>query len=200
LTHTVTHTRKKADGDNGRERVKDHAPPQQKGPESTGKRHFRGFQSLGKDEVGGSNPPSSSRKSSFSCGKGWIFLVFQHFFHCFNFLDLDLTTQPATDREKRLTEGISHSVSRRFSLPCFQPLLFSGDLRFHLEDHLRQQLLTFLPGLGVDISGVLLAIRPDGGVAALPQMVVDLSDASGPRFTPLAFVGLECTGNRLPRC
>ena len=26
LTHTVTHTRKKADGDNGRESVKDHVP------------------------------------------------------------------------------------------------------------------------------------------------------------------------------
>ena len=60
---------------------------------------------LGKDEVGGSNPPSSSRKSSFSCGKGWIFLMFQNFFCWFEFLDLDLTTQPATDREKRLTGG-----------------------------------------------------------------------------------------------
>lgn len=81
-----------------------------------------------------------------------------------------------------------------------QPLLFSGDLRFHLEDHLCQQPLTFLSGLGVNISGMLLAIRPDWGVAALPQVVVDLSDASGSRLTPLAFVGLECTGGRFPWC
>jgi len=49
LTHTVTHTRKKAGGDNGRESAKDHAPPQQKCPESAEQRHSRGFQSLGKD-------------------------------------------------------------------------------------------------------------------------------------------------------
>ena len=79
MTHTVTHTRKKADGDNGRERVKDHAPPQQKGPESTGKRHFRGFQSLGKDEVGGSNPPSSSRKLPKSQGFGSFCCSFARF-------------------------------------------------------------------------------------------------------------------------
>jgi hypothetical protein len=105
LTHTVTHTRKKADGDNGRESAKDHAPLQQKCPESAEQQHFQGFQSLGKDEVPSSNLGSSSRKSSFSCGKGWIFLMFQNFFCWFEFLDLDLTTQPATDREKRLTGG-----------------------------------------------------------------------------------------------
>ena len=36
---------------------------------------------VGKDEVPSSNLGSSSIKSSFSCGKGWIFLVFQHFSH-----------------------------------------------------------------------------------------------------------------------
>ena len=85
-------------------------------------------------------------------------------------------------------------------LVCVQPLLFSGDLRFHLEDHLRQQPLTVLSGFSVDVAGMLFAVRPDGGVAALPQVVVDLSDASGSRLTPLAFVGLECTGGRFPWC
>ena len=158
MTHTVTHTRKKAGGDNGRESAKDHAPPQQKCPESAEQRHSRGFQSLGKDEVPSSNLGSSSRKSSFSCGKGWIFLVFQHFFHCFNFLDLDLTTQPATDREKRLTEGISHSVSRRFSLPCFQTLPFSGDFRFHFCYHICQQFFALFLTVGVDIPRALFAV------------------------------------------
>ena len=91
---------------------------------------------IGKDEVGGSNPPSSSRKSSLFFWKGWIFLVFQHFSRCFGFLNLDLTTQTATDREKRLTERISHSVSRRFLSACFQTHSFSGDFRFHFYDHL----------------------------------------------------------------
>ena len=155
---------------------------------------------VGKDEVGGSNPPSSSRKSSLSCGKGWTFLVFQNFFCWFEFLDLDLTKQPATDREKRLTEGISHSVSRRFSSACFQTRPFSGDFRFHFCYHLCQQLFALFLTVSVDVPGALLAVRPDRRVASFPKLLVDLGDASGPRFTPLAFVGLECTGNRLPRC
>ena len=149
----MTHTRKKAGGDNGRESARDHAPPQQKGPESAEQRYSRGFQSLGKDEVGGSNPPSSSRKSSFSCGKGWIFLVFQHFFHCFNFLDLDLTTQTATDREKRLSEGISHLLSRRFLSAWFQTLPFGGNFRFHFCYHLCQQLFTLFLTVSVYVPG-----------------------------------------------
>ena len=114
LTHNLTHTGKVAGGDSGADRTENFIFPEQKGPETAGYQRFPVFQSVGKDEVGGSNPPSSSRKSSFSCGKGWIFLMFQNFFCWFEFLDLDLTTQPATDREKRLTGGISRSVSRRF--------------------------------------------------------------------------------------
>ena len=60
LTHTVTHTPKNAGGVIGRKRVKDHDSPQQKCPEIAEQRHPRGFQSLGKDEVGSSNLPSSS--------------------------------------------------------------------------------------------------------------------------------------------
>ena len=37
--------------------------PEQKGPKSTGKRHSEGWQLVGKDEVGSSNLPSSSRKT-----------------------------------------------------------------------------------------------------------------------------------------
>ena len=37
--------------------------PEHKGPRSTEKRHSEGWQSVGKDEVGGSNPPSSSMKA-----------------------------------------------------------------------------------------------------------------------------------------
>ena len=155
---------------------------------------------VGKDEVGGSNPPSSSRKSSFSCGKGWIFLVFQHFSRCFGFLNLDLTTQPATDREKRLTGGISHSLSRRFLSACFQTLSFSVDFRFRFCYHLCQQFFTLFLTVSVDVPRVLFAVGPDGRVASFPELLVDLGDAPGPRLTPLAFMGLECAGNRLSRC
>ena len=75
-----------------------------------------------------------------------------------------------------------------------QPILFRSDLRFHLEDHLRQQLFTFLSGLGVNISRMLLAIRPDWGVAALPQVVVDLSDASGACLRRLPLYGWKVLG------
>ena len=155
---------------------------------------------VGKDEVGGSNPLSSSRKSSFSCGKGWIFLMFQNFFCWFEFLDLDLTTQPATDREKRLTEGISRSVSRGFSLTCFQMLSFSGNFRFHFCYHLCQQLFTLFLAVGIDISGALFAIRPDRRVASFPEFFIDLGDASSARLTPLAFISLKCAGSRFLRC
>ena len=63
LTHTVTHMRKNADGDNGWERAKDHAPPQQKGPESAEQWHSQGWQSVGKDEDPSSNLGSSSTKN-----------------------------------------------------------------------------------------------------------------------------------------
>ena len=62
MTHTVTHTRKNPDGVKGRKRAKDHVPPQQKRPESTGKRYIRGWQSVGKDEVPSSNLGSSSKE------------------------------------------------------------------------------------------------------------------------------------------
>ena len=61
LTHTVTHTRKRGGGSNGRESAKDYAHLEQKGPQSAGKRRSEGLQSVGKDEVPGSNPGSSSK-------------------------------------------------------------------------------------------------------------------------------------------
>ena len=111
-----------------------------------------------------------------------------------------LTTQPATDREKRLTGGISHSLSRRFLSACFQTLSFSVDFRFRFCYHLCQQFFALFLTVSVYVPGVLFAVRPDRRVAAFPEFFVDLGDAPGPRFTPLSFVGLECTGNRLSRC
>jgi len=66
LTHTVTHTRKNADGVNGRESAKDYDLPQQKGPESAEQRHSRGWQSVGKDGHGVKSCVSENRQS-----QGW---------------------------------------------------------------------------------------------------------------------------------
>ena len=63
MTHNLTHNRKRTGGDNGAESTIVSDFPEQKYPESTGKRHSEGWQSVGKDEVGSSNLPSSSRKA-----------------------------------------------------------------------------------------------------------------------------------------
>ena len=60
LTHTVTHTEKRTDGNNGAKSTTDLILLEQKGPESVGTQGLEGSQPVGKDEVGGSNPPSSS--------------------------------------------------------------------------------------------------------------------------------------------
>ena len=63
LTHTLTHTGKGRYGTNGTKSAADLILLEQKGPESVETQGLEGSQSVGKDEVGGSNPPSSSRKS-----------------------------------------------------------------------------------------------------------------------------------------
>ena len=51
--------------------------------------------------------------------------------------------------------------------------------------------------MGIDVPGISLTIRPDGGVPAFPQVVTDLRDASCARLAPLPFAGLECAGSGL---
>ena len=63
MTHTVTHTGKRADGTNGRKGAGDLILLEEKGPESVENQGLEGSQSVGKDEAGGSNPPSSSTES-----------------------------------------------------------------------------------------------------------------------------------------
>ena len=79
LTHTLTHTEKRTGGNNGAKRTADLISLEQKGPESVGMQGLEGSQPVGKDEVGGSNPPSSSRKSPFSFEKGGFSLYFVAF-------------------------------------------------------------------------------------------------------------------------
>ena len=61
MTHTLTHTGKGADADNGAKSVFDLILLEQKGPESVGNQGLEGSQPVGKDEVGSSNLPSSSK-------------------------------------------------------------------------------------------------------------------------------------------
>ena len=63
LTHTLTHTGKRADGNNGAKSAADLILLEQKGSESLENQGMKGSQSVGKDEVGSSNLPISSTKS-----------------------------------------------------------------------------------------------------------------------------------------
>ena len=63
LTHNLTHTAKKADEDSGADRTKNFIFPEQTGPETAAYQPFPCLQSIGKDEVGSSNLPSSSKKN-----------------------------------------------------------------------------------------------------------------------------------------
>ena len=63
MTHTLTHTGKRADGNNGVKSAADLIFLEQKGPESVENQGLEGSQPVGKDEVGGSNPPSSSTET-----------------------------------------------------------------------------------------------------------------------------------------
>ena len=63
LTHTLTHTGKGAVGINGHDSAAYHCLMEQIGPEKTKKQTMNGSQSVGKDEVGSSNLPSSSKRN-----------------------------------------------------------------------------------------------------------------------------------------
>ena len=79
MTHTLTHTGKRADGNNGAKSAADLILLEQKGPESVENQGMEGSQPVGKDEVGGSNPPSSSKKHLKSSDFGCFFVANLHF-------------------------------------------------------------------------------------------------------------------------
>jgi len=58
----VTHTGKRAGGDNGIKRIKDLILVERKWLKRLASQYFETIQSFGKDEVPGPNPGSSSRK------------------------------------------------------------------------------------------------------------------------------------------
>ena len=71
------------------------------------------------------------------------------------------------------------------------------DFRLHLPDEFRQLFFAFCLGFGIDVPGHAPAVY-DGGVSALPEMVVDLADTAGAGLAPLAFIGLKGAGGRFP--
>lgn len=69
--------------------------------------------------------------------------------------------------------------------------LFLRNLLLHLYDQFLQLLLALLPRVGVHVSCVLLAVGPDGRVAAFKQVVVELADTAGAGPAHAAAVGFE---------
>ena len=61
LTHTVTHTAKQSNGNNGHKSAGKDSPTDRKGHKRLGKQETSSSQSVGKDEVPSSNLGSSSR-------------------------------------------------------------------------------------------------------------------------------------------
>ena len=117
----------------------------------------------------------------------------------FKFLLFYLTTQQATDREKWVSEGVLPLETRCFLVRLFflpQPFFFRGDLYLHLLNEFGQQPLAFFSGLCIDIAGVFFTVRPDGRVAAFPEMIVDLADTAGAWFAALPLVWLKGAGSR----
>ena len=60
----------------------------------------------------------------------------------------------------------------------------------HLHDQYPQLLLAFLASVGVDVAGVLFAIRPFGRIAPFKEMAFDLTDAARSGRVDFSYVGL----------
>ena len=100
-----------------------------------------------------------------------------------------LTTEEATDRKNQGSGGAIPPEPCAFSASLW--VCFHGDnLLLHFPNQLGQFFLTFLLGTGVDVAGHAFS-ADGGGVAAFPEMVVDLADTAGAGLAALALVGLE---------
>ena len=64
LTHTVTHTRKRADGSSGNRDVKEYFNSSENDQKTSRKRYFQNFSTLCNQQVGGSSPSTSSNPFS----------------------------------------------------------------------------------------------------------------------------------------
>ena len=143
MTHTLTHTKKGADADNGAKSVFDLILLEQRWPESVENQGLEGSQSVGKDEVGSSNLPSSSTRTALFVEKRAVLFYLRNFIVVIKHLGWWLTTHSATDRKTRPPEFAlqrSCCILAHF-LFLFQPFFFPSDLRIHLLDQICQQSL-----------------------------------------------------------
>ena len=126
MTHTVTHTWKNADGSNGQESAKDHAPLQQKAPESAKQRHSRGWQSVGKDRETCPYRNSTIINGPDSSANARNTYNIQHFYCVFHSGTFCVTTYLPTDREKSRDSGFCAPESLGiYQLTCFSNLSLS---------------------------------------------------------------------------
>ena len=77
MTHTLTHTGKRAGGNNGYKSAGDLILLEQKGPESVENQRLECRQLVGKDEVSGSNPDSSSKKTPVTAMVTGVFCFYE---------------------------------------------------------------------------------------------------------------------------
>ena len=80
MTHTLTHTGKGADADNGAKSVFDLILLEQRWPESVENQGLEGSQSVGKDEVPSSNLGSSSNIKHSNLTVWVLFVLFLQLF------------------------------------------------------------------------------------------------------------------------
>ena len=81
----------------------------------------------------------------------------------------------------------------------FFPFFPGGDLRLHLPDQFGQLRLTLGLCFRIHVLGHALAVDL-GGVATLPQVVIDLGDTPGARLTVFALDWLEGSSAGRFRC
>ena len=77
LTHTLTHTGKRAGGNNGDKSDGEHGSPDGKGHKRVRTQEISFSQSVGKDEVSGSNPDSSSKKTPVTAMVTGVFCFYE---------------------------------------------------------------------------------------------------------------------------
>lgn len=77
MTHTLTHTGKGLYGNNGAKSAAHLILLEQKWPESVENQGLEGSQPVGKDEVSGSNPDSSSKKTPVTAMVTGVFCFYE---------------------------------------------------------------------------------------------------------------------------
>ena len=105
MTHTLTHTGKRADGNSGYKSAGKYAGVEQKGLKSIKKPPTISFPAVGKDEVSSSNLDSSSTKTALFSQKGRFYFAFCDIYARLEIVVRTLTTEQATDRKNRGPSG-----------------------------------------------------------------------------------------------